>query len=696
MAGRRATLTTTAAAAAVLSAAWSGAAPATGSPTSHTGYAVRTATSPTVTGAGASAVAAVAAEAPPAIRLTTLTTGLSLPWDVAALPDGSVLFTERGGRTALRRATGSVQVVATTQTDLFVGSESGLMGLVLDPGFAGNRTYYTCQAYRGGGSSPIDIRVLRWTLATDGKSAVRSGAPVLTGIPITTGQHGGCRLRFGADGVLAVGTGDAITGPVPQSLSSLGGKTLRVRTDGTPPGDNPFLASGGNARFVWTSGHRNVQGLALRPGTTQLWSAEHGPDVDDEVNQLVRGGNYGWDPQDGAGRYDQSVPMTDTVAFPSAVRAAWSSGRPTVATSGATFLAGPSWGRWEGALAVAELKNTGVRVLSMTPDGRVTRDEQMAPLDGTIGRIRTVQSAGSSVYLTTSNGGGGDRLARVSPTPAALPAWSPGRDVSPSGVSAIALGSRVVVFVRGSDGRIWWSSQTAAGGAFSGFHAVAGAVSSAPSTVSTNGTSIDLFARNAKGQLVHSRSSGPGYTAWSVVGGSLTSAPSAVSLASGRIDVLARTTGDVLSRARFDGTRWVPWKSLGGTLSGAPAASADRAAGTIRVVVRGSTGVLYDTVLTATGTSRGYRSLGRASWSAPGITQGAGPLLVSRNDTTPAVVRGAFATAVGGALSGAPAAVSRSGSSWVLLGRGTDGALWTYDGRPGHYTWTRVPGTTLT
>ena len=145
----------------------------------------------------------------------------------------------------------------------------------------------------------------------------------------------------------------------------------------------------------------------------------------------------------------------------------------------------------------------------------------------------------------------------------------------------------------------------------------------------------------------------------------MTSAPSAVSLASGRIDVVARTKGDVLSRARFDGTSWVPWKSLGGTLSAAPAASADRSTGTIRVVVRGGTGVLYDTILTATGTSRGYRSLGRAAWSAPGITQGAGPLLVSRNGTTPAVVRGSFATAVGGALSGAPAAVSRSGSSWV-------------------------------
>ena len=148
---------------------------------------------------------AVVAAAAPGVRVTTLTTGLSLPWDVAALPDGSVLLTERGGRTLLRRTSGALQVVATTQSDLFVGSESGLMGIVTDPGFATNRTYYTCQAYRGGGQAAVDIRVLRWQLSANGTSAARSGAPVLTGIPITSGQHGGCRLRFGADGVLAVG-----------------------------------------------------------------------------------------------------------------------------------------------------------------------------------------------------------------------------------------------------------------------------------------------------------------------------------------------------------------------------------------------------------------------------------------------------------------------------------------------------------
>ena len=636
---------------------------------------------------------AAAAEPAPGLQVTTLTTGLTLPWDLAALPDGSVLFTERGGATKLRRTNGSVQVVATSQSDLFVGSESGLMGLTTDPSFAANRLYYTCQAYKGAGTSAVDIRVLRWVLAADGASATRSGAPVLTGIPITSGQHGGCRLRFAPDGTLHVGTGDAVTGPVPQNLSSLGGKTLRVNPNGTAPTTNPFISRGGNARFVYTYGHRNVQGLALRPGTSQLWSAEHGPDVDDEVNLLVSGGNYGWDPDGATHNYDQSVPMTDTTAYPAAVPARWRSGRPTVATSGATFLTGAAWGRWEGALAVAELKNTGVRVLSMTPDGRVTADEQMGPLDGTVGRIRTVQSApGGSVHLSTSNGGGTDRISRVDPVPPASPAWSPGVDVSPSGVATVLRGTALTAFVRGTDDRVYHTTQSVAGGAFSGFRAIPGTIASAPTAVTWGGSRVDLFARGSNGHLLHTASTGGSFGAWQDLGGQLTSAPSAVSLSTGTIDVVARTSGDVLSRIRWDGSRWSPWTTVGGQLSAAPAASADRATGTITVLVRGTNGQIYRVLLSATGVVRGYTNLGRQTWSAPGLAQGARPVMVSRNGQTPVVTQGSFATAVGGQLSGVPAVASRSSASYVVLGRGTNNALYAYDGRPGRYTWSLVGG----
>jgi glucose/arabinose dehydrogenase len=138
---------------------------------------------------------------------------------------------------------------------------------------------------------------------------------------------------------------------------------------------------------------------------------EHGPTRDDEINVLVAGGNYGWDPVPG---YDESVPMTDVVKFPGARRAIWSSGFPTIATSGATFLEGDRWRDWDGALAVANLKGAHLRVLSLDASNGVTGE---AVALTTFGRLRTpVLGPDGSLYVTTSNGGGTDRILRVTPS----------------------------------------------------------------------------------------------------------------------------------------------------------------------------------------------------------------------------------------------------------------------------------------
>ncbi len=127
---------------------------------------------------------------------------------------------------------------------------------------------------------------------------------------------------------------------------------------------------------MWNYGHRNIQGLAQRPGTNEMWSVEHGTDRDDEVNLVVRGANYGWDPIPG---YNEATPMTDLVKFPSGARAMWSSGFPTVATSGAAFLTDPRWGAWRGALAVALLKDQGISLMRMNPTPGPSRVVQRPP-----------------------------------------------------------------------------------------------------------------------------------------------------------------------------------------------------------------------------------------------------------------------------------------------------------------------------
>ncbi|HYI60193.1 MAG TPA: PQQ-dependent sugar dehydrogenase [Acidimicrobiales bacterium] len=346
---------------------------------------------------------------PPTLTARTLVSGLSNPWDLSFTPSGSLLWTERGGRIMRRQANGAVNRLAADMSDLFVSGETGLMGIAVDPRFARNRQVFTCQGWTDGAA--VEVRVVRWR-ANDAGTALTRVSTVLSGLPSTSGRHGGCRLRFSPSGPLFVGTGDAAVGTNPQDLTSLGGKVLRIDPDtGAGVAGNPFASSPDvRTRRIWSYGHRNVQGLAIRPRDGSLWSAEHGPDRDDEVNR-ERTGNFGWNPVPG---YDESVPMTDRAEFPGAVPAAWSSGFPTVATSGLAWLAGGRWEGWDDHLVVATLKGESVLVLRPQGDGTLA---QVARLyQGTFGRIRTAQLGPDGLlYLTTANGSG-DRIVRVTPS----------------------------------------------------------------------------------------------------------------------------------------------------------------------------------------------------------------------------------------------------------------------------------------
>jgi glucose/arabinose dehydrogenase len=353
--------------------------------------------SPTSTSAAGAPPAAV-----PALDVTVVVDGLDHPWDVVQAPDGTLLVDQRAGGLTAVLPDGAVRDVRADFEDLFAEGETGLMGLALDPAFADNRRLYSCQGVRDGDDGG-SIAVVAWTVAADWSAATRVADPLVGDIPLNerSGRHGGCRLRFAPDGALLIGTGDNAVGTNPQDRGSLAGKVLRADA-----------ATGEVA--VWTTGHRNVQGLAVRPGTGQVFSVEHGPDRDDEVNLLREGGNYGWDP-DGGGGYDESVPMTDP-DIPGAVPAVWSSGEPTLATSGASFLDGRRWGSYDGLLLIGLLKARGVLALRLDDAGALQEQFRLPGLDGTYGRLRTVlQGTDDDLYVTTDNGGGADQLLRITP-----------------------------------------------------------------------------------------------------------------------------------------------------------------------------------------------------------------------------------------------------------------------------------------
>ena len=360
-------------------------------------------------GKAASAVLALAvAEQEPVLDLSVheFVSGLSIPWGLAFAPDGTMLFTQKSGLLRARLTDGTIRPVTADFHDLFVSGETGLMAIVVDPDFATNRRFYTCQGHTG-----TEVQVIAWTIDATYAAASRADDPLVGGLP-SRGRHGGCRLRFGPQGYLWIATGDAAIGTNPQNLSSLGGKVLRVdATTGTGAPGNPFPSS----PLIYSYGHRNIQGLALRPGTAQMWSVEHGPSRDDEINLLVSGGNYGWDPALAHG-YDESVPMTDRVKFPDAVEAKWSSGDNTLATGGGIFLEGDEWGRWEGRLAVASLKDMTLRVFEFAADGTLLSEVIVDSLEDTYGRLRTpMLGPDGALYVSTSNGGSRDKILRVTP-----------------------------------------------------------------------------------------------------------------------------------------------------------------------------------------------------------------------------------------------------------------------------------------
>jgi glucose/arabinose dehydrogenase len=348
----------------------------------------------------------------PALRVTRLVTGLDHPWDVRPIGDGRLLFTQRDRATVSLWDGSRVREIDGFPTgSVWVSGETGLMGLETAPDFAQTRRFYTCQG--GTTAHGHDVEIMSWTLTKD-LTTIASSKKLLGGLPATSGRHGGCRILAYKDD-LFVGTGDAATGTNPENKKSLGGKVLRlVAATGKPYPGNPFHTAGNrHKRYVWTYGHRNVQGLTFRrDGSGGVWSIEQGTYRDDEVNVQMRGADYGYNPVPG---YNESVPMTDHSLPGRQVGAVWRSGDPTLATSGGDFVYGKRWGAYDGTLAVAALKGERVLFLRLQPTSDLA-GVHTPPALRKYGRIRTVvDGPGSVFYVTTDNGNGGDAILAVRP-----------------------------------------------------------------------------------------------------------------------------------------------------------------------------------------------------------------------------------------------------------------------------------------
>jgi glucose/arabinose dehydrogenase len=326
---------------------------------------------------------------------------LEVPWALAFAPDGRLFFTERPGRIRVM-VDGQLlpDPVATLPVAAAPGDESGLMGLAIDPSFQDNGFIYVMYSYQAAPGQLLN-RISRLTV--DGNQA-GGEAVLLDGIPGAS-IHDGGRLRFGPAAKLFATAGDAAVPSNAQDINSLSGKILRLNTDGTIPDDNPFPGLP-----VFTLGHRNPEGLAFQLGTGQLFSTEHGPVGNDELNVIDAGQDYGWPIVQGiAGNPSFVDPILD---FPT-----------SVAPAGATFYDGDRLPGWTGNLFFGTLRGQHVhRVVLGGPDSRqVVAEERL--FEGAFGRIRDViQGPDGFIYFTTSNRDGrgspapeDDRILRIVP-----------------------------------------------------------------------------------------------------------------------------------------------------------------------------------------------------------------------------------------------------------------------------------------
>lgn len=354
------------------------------------------------------------AEAAPAVSaqryvVETVATGLSFPWGIAFLPDGGLLITQRDGPITLA-AGGAAQSVSGGPQP-YVENQGGLFDVALHPNFAENRLVYL--SYAAGTEAANATEVARARLEGTqlvGLERIFRASPDKPG-----GAHFGGRLLFLPDGTLLLSLGDGyIRRNEAQDRTTHFGAIVRMTETGAPAPDNPFFAEGGAAAYVYTFGHRNVQGLARDPASGRLYAHEHGPRGGDEVNVLTPGANYGWPVATYGVDYSGASisPFTERAGM-AAPLLHWT---PSIAPSGLALYDGSLFPEWRGDLFVSTLAGSHLRRVDLGPDGAPLGQETLLAERGA--RLRHVaQGPDGALYVLTDSPEG--EVLRISPAPGA-------------------------------------------------------------------------------------------------------------------------------------------------------------------------------------------------------------------------------------------------------------------------------------
>lgn len=375
--------------------------------------------------------------------MRTILASQRMPHDLVYGPDNNIWFTERfAGKVSFVNPVTSIKTTVLTLGTAMVqvGGQDGLMGLALHPEFLTGKPFvYISYTYQSSSSTVRKTKIERYTYNST-TQVLESPVTLLQDIP-GSNDHNSARIAIGPDNKLYYSVGDMGAGQYDninrannaQNLNIYEGKILRLNTELTAgswiPADNPYN-NAGQPTAVYSFGHRNPQGLVWGNvnGTDILYSDEHGPYSDDEINIIETGRNYGWPNVIGwcEGNYNGRTTGGFTIVneqnncstlnakeplrslFPSTNPPSGGDNMlwPSVAPSGADFYGGTAIPGWQNSLLVTNLKKGTVARYKLSSDGQAIISDTIHYFRG-LGRFRdvVVSADGMKIYVACDSSG---------------------------------------------------------------------------------------------------------------------------------------------------------------------------------------------------------------------------------------------------------------------------------------------------
>lgn len=322
---------------------------------------------------------------PGTIATRTVIDHIFIPWELIYGPDDHIWLTQKNGYICRLEPNSGHLDTLYYEPQTVIQSEGGMLGMALHPGFPAQPYVFVAYEYLSG--NDYREKVIRLTYAGDSLGQAQTIFDGITGAV----NHNGCRLLIRGD-QLFISTGDALNTSHAQDLNALNGKILRLNLDGSIPADNPIPGSP-----VWSWGHRNPQGLVFHNG--KLYSSEHGPSDNDEINIILEGRNYGWPEVHGFCDEPQEMQFCADSNVVEPVFA-WT---PTIAPSGMDFYEGAMFPQWQNSLLLATLKDQHLYQLKLNAAGDAVISADIIP-GINYGRLRDICIAPDGrVFISTSN-----------------------------------------------------------------------------------------------------------------------------------------------------------------------------------------------------------------------------------------------------------------------------------------------------